>query len=159
MGKPVLTCFNRTSQKGHKTQTKVAISLQVSRQKIMKLVISSLSISSILATDFASIPYRLQDAANALSPIFLNDATNFPTDIFDHGCWCGKLNALPTAGLGGHPIDDLDQICKDWAKARRCSRVNGGSCESASALIVSSNYQVEYDFASGATGTQLCPDS
>jgi len=125
----------------------------------MKLVISSLSISSILAADFASIPYRLQEAANQLSPIFLNDLSNFPTEIFDHGCWCGKLNALPSAGLGGHPIDELDQLCKDWAKARRCSRVNGGTCESASALILGSSYQVEYDFASGATGTQLCPDS
>merc|ERR1712156_603438 len=157
MGKPVLTCFNRTSQKGHKTQTKVAISLQVSRQNIMKLVISSLSISSILAADFASIPYRLQDAANALSPIFLNDLSNFPTEIFDHGCWCGKLNALPSAGLGGKPVDDLDQLCKDWTKARRCSRLSGATCESASALT--GNYQVEYDFAGGATGTQLCPDS
>jgi len=127
----------------------------------MKLafVSSSLSISSILAADFASIPYTLQEAANELSPIFLNDASNFPTEIFDHGCWCGKLNALPSAGLGGNPIDDLDQLCKDWSKARRCSRVNGGTCESASALILSSSYQVEYDFAAGATGTQLCPDS
>jgi len=125
----------------------------------MKIIASSFSLSTILAADFAQISYRLPEVANELSPLFLNvDSTSFPTEIFNHGCWCAKLNALPSAGLGGHPVDELDQLCKDWAKARRCSRVNGGTCESASSLILSSSYELEYDYAQGA-GTQLCPDS
>lgn len=125
----------------------------------MKLIASSFSISTILAADFAQISYRLQEAANELAPIFLNDLSSFPTEIFNHGCWCAKLNALPSAGLGGHPVDELDGLCKDWAKARRCSRSDGGSCETASSLVLSTAYELEYDFSQGATGTQLCPDA
>ena len=37
--------------------------------------------------------------------------------IANHGCWCGKLDKdhpYPEL-LGGHlPIDELDEICRDW---------------------------------------------
>jgi hypothetical protein len=48
----------------------------------------------------------------------------------------------------------LDQICKDWARARRCTRQAGANCE---LVDLDSTYEVERN--AGAPGVLLCPDS
>jgi len=90
----------------------------------MKLVAPATLIATALATD---VEYRLQDGASQIASIFLSDST-FHSQVFNHGCWCGKLSSLPSVGLGGKAIDELDQICKNWNKARACTRVEGSNC-------------------------------
>ena len=90
----------------------------------MKLVASSVFALSAMATD---IDYRLQDGASQIASLFLSDPT-FNANVFNHGCWCGKLSSLPSVGLGGKAIDELDQICKNWNKARACTRLEGSNC-------------------------------
>lgn len=90
----------------------------------MKLIAPTSIIASALAVD---IDYRIQDAASQIASIFLTDSS-FNSNVFNHGCWCGKLSSLPSVGLGGKALDDLDQICKSWNKARACTRVEGSNC-------------------------------
>ena len=49
--------------------------------------------------------------------------------ILNHGCWCSKLGDSSNAfTLGGSPIDDIDQLCKQWIQDRKCCRMFGGPC-------------------------------
>ena len=53
--------------------------------------------------------------------------------ITSHGCWCGKLDISKhpyPEFLGGHlPVDELDEICRDWFMCRHCNdKLVGGSC-------------------------------
>lgn len=52
-------------------------------------------------------------------------------EIFDHGCWCGKLKLSEKniQTLGGHPLDSVDTICREWSMCTRCVRIEG-YCES-----------------------------
>jgi len=70
-----------------------------------------------------NIAFKLQNAASQLTSNLLDNQA-FASSILTHGCWCAKLSPeIQMPGLGGYtPVDELDQICKDWAKARRCSR-------------------------------------
>ena len=113
----------------------------------MKLI-ASLAFSTVYAD---LISYRLQESVTEMASLFLSDST-FAAQVFNHGCWCAKIaDQGPTsASLGGNqPVDELDQICKDWARARRCSRVDGSSCESAD---FTSTYEIEIS-------PQSCVDS
>jgi len=90
----------------------------------MKLVAPSIFAVIASATD---IDYRLTDGASQIASLFLTDAS-FNSQVFNHGCWCGKLSSLPSIGLGGKAINELDQICKNWNKARACTRLEGSNC-------------------------------
>lgn len=114
----------------------------------MKLISASIAFSAVYAD---LISYRLQESVTEMASLFLSDST-FAAQVFNHGCWCAKIaDQGPTsASLGGNqPVDELDQICKDWARARRCSRADGSSCESAD---FTSTFEIE-------VSPQSCVDS
>lgn len=68
----------------------------------------------------------------ATDPIF--------NDIMDHGCHCVKMDQDFT-GLGGRTtLDTMDGLCQDWAAARRCITLQGGSCENVDLDLI--DYQV-----------------
>jgi len=54
-------------------------------------------------------------------------------EVMEHGCHCAKLDATNPFGefLGGSTVvDELDEICRDWLRARNCNdNLVGGSCE------------------------------
>jgi len=114
----------------------------------MKLVSASIAFSAVYAD---LISYKHQESVTEMAALFLSDST-FAGQLFDHGCWCAKIGTPgpASASLGGKtPTDELDQICKDWAKARRCSRTSGSKCEFAE---YSSTYEIE-------VSPQNCVDS
>ena len=82
---------------------------------------------SIIHADL--IPYKIKFAASKLGNLFL------PEDDYqilkNHGCWCAKIfDTQPSVNLGGpETVDELDHICKLWAKVRRCSKQEGYTCE------------------------------
>jgi len=117
----------------------------------MKLI-APLALTAVSAqATFDTISYRFRDSVQELASLFIQDAS-FASQVFSHGCWCAKLSDPSSVNLGGNaPVDELDQICKDWARARRCSRTNGASCEFAS---YDSSYELERE-----NGNALCPDS
>ena len=111
----------------------------------MKLIAVSIAFSAVHAD---LISYRLQESVREIASLFLSDST-FAGQVFTHGCWCAKIGG-DIASLGGNqPVDELDQICKDWARARRCSRSEGSSCEFAD---FTSTYDIE-------VSPQSCVDS
>lgn len=86
---------------------------------------------------------------------FLNGDGDKTDAVLSHGCHCAKLDATNPFGdnLGGStPVDALDEICRDWLRARNCNdNLVGGSCENdresmrtgAFTLdIVDSNFQI-----------------
>ena len=104
----------------------------------------------------AIISYKLQNAILDLSAIVLDDSS-FTEELFQHGCWCAKISSDNPVGLGGNqPVDQLDQICKEWAKARRCTRQEGSSCETQDSAT--SSYELEYDLNGGDSRDYLCPE-
>jgi hypothetical protein len=117
----------------------------------MKLI-APLALTAVSAqATFDTISYRFRDSVQELASLFIQDAS-FASQVFSHGCWCAKLSDPSSVNLGGNaPVDDLDQICKDWARARRCSRQQGASCEFAT---YDSSYEVERE-----NGNTLCPGS
>lgn len=103
----------------------------------MKLVAPFAALSAVYAD---LISYRLQSASSEMAALFVNDAS-FAANLFSHGCWCAKLADQSASNLGGNqPVDGLDQICKDWARARRCSRATSAACEFAD---FTSTYEIE----------------
>ena len=81
------------------------------------------------------IPYKL---SSAITQLISN------SDIFNHGCWCSKLVHHSRASLGGKTsVDELDEICKSWAKARRCLRSENQSCENFHFQKLSDFYEIE----------------
>ena len=52
--------------------------------------------------------------------------------LLTHGCWCAKLDKTNPylEFLGGpDPVDELDELCKNWFKCRNCNdMLKGGSC-------------------------------
>jgi hypothetical protein len=68
-----------------------------------------------------------RDAASDILPTFLGG--NDYVLVRSHGCWCAKLANPFQPSLGGPTIvDELDQICKEWATAGTCLHTQGGSC-------------------------------
>merc|ERR1711879_597159 len=121
------------------------------KSRNMKLI-APIALTAVSAqATFDTISYRFRDSVQELAALFIQDAS-FASQVFSHGCWCAKLSDPSSVNLGGNaPVDELDQICKDWARARRCSRQNGASCEFAG---LESSYEVERD-----NGATLCPDA
>ena len=73
--------------------------------------------SNLLNSIMSSVGYTSQDSET----------------ITSHGCWCGKLDIknhpFPELLGGNQPIDELDEICKDWFMCRHCNdKLVGGSC-------------------------------
>jgi len=102
------------------------------------------------------ISYKLQDAAPEMAALFISDG-NFASQLFNHGCWCAKLANQAGNNLGGNqPVDDLDQICKDWARARRCSRSAGSACENAD---FTSTYEIQFNNAHQDSSYQSCANA
>lgn len=64
---------------------------------------------------------------------FLDDNTSQVDMILSHGCFCAKMDVTNPymEFLGGTtPVDTLDEICRDWLRARNCNdNLVGGSCE------------------------------
>ena len=59
--------------------------------------------------------------------------------------------------LGGNKVvDELDQLCKNWAKTRRCGKNPSENCEF---FGKNDNYQLSSGDTGYSTGTLLCPDS
>ena len=77
------------------------------------------------------IDYRLSWSVVELFYNFVENES-FTDSLLQHGCWCAKLNPGNSvrSGLGGPFFeDDLDSICKQWARARHCSKVEDQVCE------------------------------
>ena len=72
--------------------------------------------SDLLNSIMSSVGYTQQDSET----------------IVNHGCWCGKLNnnhLYPELLGGSQPVDELDEICRDWFMCRHCNdKLVGGSC-------------------------------
>ena len=106
------------------------------------------------AQNFESFDYNLTPGAFEILNHFIND-TSWLEQLFDHGCWCAKLDPDNSAqiSLGGpSTVDELDRICKQWAQARSCTRLNNKSCHNNFGLTT---YEVEY--VDGIEDA-VCPD-
>ena len=114
---------------------------------LTRVISQALVLTQIVAQNSVQIDYKLQNAALQLSQIVLRNDTpeslDFITNSFKHGCWCAKIASFDPVGLGGNrPVDGLDEICKDWAHARKCTRQFGASCEF---YEESGNYELNFD--------------
>ena len=121
----------------------------------------SLSYFSLLPLGFATqvtetIPYQLQPAAETLLKRHVD--ASFTAELLKHGCWCAKFDSTSDLKvLGGNKVvDELDQLCKDWAKTRRCGKNPSESCE---LFGKNDNYQLSSGDTGYSTGSLLCPDS
>jgi hypothetical protein len=70
----------------------------------------------------AKFPINAPQIASAII-----DEPETEMNIFTHGCWCSRLGGA-IDHIGGNPVDELDIICHDWANARKCVTIEGGSC-------------------------------
>jgi len=84
------------------------------------------------AVTTVSIDYTLIDGASQLFSTFnpTHSLVRFVNsqDILSHGCWCAKLARANSGNseLGGPKTTDvLDNICRSWIKARKCSEMVG----------------------------------
>jgi len=121
----------------------------------MKLVsvFSSVFLGLAYAGD-TPINYPLKDAAFEVSVYFIKNDT-FANQLFNHGCWCSKLVDPTNIELGGtEAVDELDQICKEWAKARKCLVSSGGVCENYGTDLKSDTYMIETTLLDG--GLAVC---
>lgn len=68
--------------------------------------------------------------------------------ILDHGCWCSALlhNKLPNTV----PIDQLDQICHNWAVCRRCTKETETACQAGYDKKTSISEVEQYNFQCNA---------
>ena len=90
----------------------------------------------------ASISFELlYPGANEILALFTDDAHTLQ-ELYNHGCWCAKLDPRNefTPGLGGNdPVDALDAACKNWVTQRKCITFEGGSCWEPD------NFEITYD--------------
>merc|ERR1712048_433202 len=101
----------------------------------------------------------LRNYALELMEAFVNQSSVIPDnyksssvyEVTTHGCWCAKLSKTNPylEFLGGpDPVDELDEICKNWFKCRNCNdRLRGGSCNvvgsSSSEMLKSRSYTIQ----------------
>ena len=82
---------------------------------------------------FTQTGLYLRSYAPTILSEFLQDDANLVDIVLTHGCFCAKLdNTNPNLDfLGGTTtIDELDEICKSWLRARNCNdNLVGGSCQ------------------------------
>jgi hypothetical protein len=95
----------------------------------MKIVLST---SVLLAAGINGQASRVNVPATPKAGIatILEDA--FPTHLNElkkHGCWCAYAHSDNTDGMGGvKPVDYLDDLCRRWFTARRCTVLKDGDC-------------------------------
>ena len=110
--------------------------------------------SLVFSQNVINIDYSLKAGGFEILTNFINDSVW--TNVFlQHGCWCAKIadqHLLSTELGGNRPVDELDQICKDWARARRCSRAVGASCEFAD---FTDTYEIEFS-PQGCLDSDVC---
>lgn len=89
---------------------------------------------TVTGTLHAQTGLYLRTYAPSLLAEFLDDNSAQVDMILSHGCFCAKLdNTNPNLDdLGGTtPLDTLDEICRDWLRARNCNdNLVGGTCHS-----------------------------
>jgi len=92
----------------------------------------------------------LRQYAPGLITEFIGDS-NVADDILKHGCFCAKLDSTNPFHefLGGTTtVDGLDEICRDWLRARNCNdNLTGGSCEANRAAMRTGSYKIGIDTA------------
>ena len=50
-------------------------------------------------------------------------------NLQNYGCWCPKLlRERCDSALMGRPIDDLDRVCRDWFRCKRCASLAPYHC-------------------------------
>jgi len=110
----------------------------------------------------------LRSYAPSILAEFLNDDSAIVDMILTHGCFCAKLdNTNPYAEfLGGTtPVDALDEICRDWLRARNCNdNLVGGSCHADREAMRVGSYSIDrHDPAEnslcGFTATECAADT
>ena len=77
-------------------------------------------VNSARATS-VNVDYTLIDGAEQLLTHFNPANSNI---ILSHGCWCAKLSRANSANVnlgGSSAVDELDNICRNWIKTRKCS--------------------------------------
>ena len=98
------------------------------------------------------------------SNIISDDADEITNKLLSHGCWCAKLDKhnpyLEFLG-GPDPVDELDELCKNWFKCRNCNdRLTGGSCNvlgvNSNELLKARSYTLEEDPAENFIDTVHC---
>ena len=53
------------------------------------------------------------------------NASNFAEKLPTYGCWCTQV--YTNNGQKGRPVDELDEICRQWSKCRKCEEIE--ECE------------------------------
>ena len=118
-------------------------------------VFSALTVQTV----FQPENLMLRNYALELMEAFVSQSTVIPDnyksssvyEVTTHGCWCAKLSKTNPylEFLGGpDPVDELDEICKNWFKCRNCNdRLRGGSCNvagsSSSEMLRSRSYTIQ----------------
>merc|ERR1712036_171379 len=99
--------------------------------KKMKYSLAFLAASAQAAIHTQTGLYLRTYTSSILSEWLLFDGVD---EVMEHGCRCAKLDASNPfqEHLGGSTVvDELDEICRDWLRARNCNdNLVGGSCES-----------------------------
>lgn len=76
----------------------------------------------------------------------------FPEQFQYHGCYCPRLfgnpNFLTYITQGCEPADELDFLCKDWLRKRRCHTFANGKCEAENSRTISYELTVDEEDAS-----------
>ena len=81
-------------------------------------------------------------------------------DITDHGCWCGKLDIdnhpYPEYLGGKQPVDELDEICRDWFMCRHCNdKLDGGSCNDSGNGYMARQYLLSREYTMAINETNF----
>lgn len=73
--------------------------------------------------------------------VFEAAGESFPEQFQYHGCYCPRLfgnpNFLTYITQGCEPADELDFLCKDWLRKRRCHTFRNGHCEAENTRTIS----------------------
>ena len=126
---------------------------------MITLKISFLSIC-VLSKSLPTNPKNLKSffaQFNAISTngsSFRNDpinAQNMNDKLPDYGCWCKHL--YTGNGWKGRPVDEVDEICRQWSKCRKCEEIT--QCEGD--LDLNYTPTIAFDFAT-LTLVTTCDD-
>ena len=129
------------------------------KKKINILLILFLLTNLYFCQIIENFNYNHNHGAFEILTVFVN-STAWLNELWDHGCWCAKLdpydalNDIKQLTLGGPTtVDELDQACKYWARAKSCTKKEGKSCEGHQGPTF---YQVRY---SNGIDDAVCVDS
>jgi len=80
------------------------------------------------------ITQNFVESANEILNFLLGNSAGgleFMDNILSHGCWCSRLDQLANKSIlgGSSPVDEIDEICKEWFMTRHCNdNLDGGTC-------------------------------